>query len=179
MSMPLLIQPNMAVSFSSASQLLLLLKRLLYYHAYQEVDVTLTGDFKTDRELIFGRGGFIKDAPLVKAVMMITGYRKARYYVTSDETFEDQIQSIYATAHARYMFMELASALMARVTNYFQAIQSVRDEDPLEIKMDINSIIDELIQRLRDPRYNITFKVYLYDSPPAYEVLVEVYEKTT
>ena len=179
MSMPLLVQPNMAVSLSSGSQIAILLKRLLYYHAYQEVDVTLTGDFKTDRELIFGRGGFIKDAPLVKAVMMITGYRKARYYVTPDETFEDQIQSIYATAHGRYMFIELASALMARVTNYFQALQGLWDEDPEEIKSDIDAIIDEMVYRLANPNYLVIFKVYLYDSPPAYEVLVEVYEKIT
>jgi len=174
--MSILFSPAIDMSFSS--YVVLLRKLVLRYHAYKEIDVQLTGDYKTDRELIFGRGGFIKDSPLVKAVMMITGYVKSKYYVKPDEEFSDKIVSIYGDKYGRYFFIEVLSALMCRITNYFQAIQGVRDEDPLEIKMDINSIIDELIQRLRDSRYNITFKVYLYDSPQAYEVLVEIYEET-
>jgi len=139
--------------------------------------VQLTGDFKTDRELIFGRGGFIKDKPLVKAVMMISGYIKSKYYVKPDEEFIDQPVSLYGKKYGRYFFIEVLSALMARVTNYFQAVQGVRDEDPEEIKADINAIIDELIYGLKDPKYNIVFRVYLYNSPPSYEVFVEIFEK--
>jgi len=154
-------------------------KLLLRYHASQSIDVELTGDYKTDRELIFGKGGFIKDKPLVKAVMMISGYIKSKYYVKPDEEFIDQPVSLYGKKYGRYFFIEVLSALMARVTNYFQAIQGVYDEDPEEIKADINAIIDELIYRLKDPKYNITFKVNLYDSPPSYEVFVEIFEKTS
>ena len=183
MSVSLFIEPHTSISLSGSVLIIPLYKLLLRYKGIQTVDISLTGDYKTDRELIFGKGGFIKDTPLVKAIMMITGYVQAKAYVKPDETFEDKIVSIYSITkprtYGRYFFIEVLSALMARVTNYFQAIQGVYDEDPEEIKADINAIIDELIYRLKDPKYNITFKVYLYDSPPSYEVLVEIFEKTS
>ncbi|RLE37483.1 hypothetical protein DRJ17_06490 [Candidatus Woesearchaeota archaeon] len=176
MSMAVLIQPNQTVSLSG-SLLAILAKRLLHYHAVHQINVSLTGDFKTDRELIFGRRAFIKDAPLVKAVMMICGYIKAKAYITPQEEFADKIVSIYGDKYGKYFFIEVLSALLARVTNYFQAIQGVRDEDPEYIKQDINMIINELIYRLANPNYEVKFVVKLYEYPQQYEVLVEIFEK--
>jgi len=149
---------------------------ILYYEAEHVVTAMLTGDYKTDRELIFGKGGFIKDKPLIKALMMITGYLKSKYYVTPDEQFEDEIVSIYDGKISRYWFIELASALMARVTNYFQALQGVRDEDKESIKTDIENIISEFLAH-RNPAYTVNFIITFDDTKPSYTVTLEVYRE--
>jgi len=173
---PLVILNN-DIGFSGSAYILLSVKRIVYYHAYQYIDVELTGDYETDRELIFGRGGFIKDSPLVKAVMIICGYENVRYYITENEIYYGKPVSIYNGENGRYMFIEVLSALMARITNYFQAIQGLWNEDPDTIKQDIAYIIEEMIYNLAKQQYNVIFHIYLYDSPPSYEVLVEIGEK--
>ena len=177
MSVTVSIQPNISISFSSGSTIAILIKRLLYYQATHAVNVTLTGDYKTDREKIFGSGGFIKDAPLVKAVMMLCGYLKAKAYVTPEETFKDKIVSIYDDVYGKFFFIEVLSALMSRVTNYFQALQGVRDENLEDIKNDINAIINELIIRLKKEKYYVNFKIEFDDVTPSYTVTLEIYEK--
>jgi len=182
MSVPLFVEPHTSFSLSGSILIIPPYKLLLRYEGMQTIDVSLTGNYKTDRELIFGKGGFIKDTPLVKAIMMITGYVQAKAYVKPDEIFEDKIVSIYSIekprTYGRLFFNELTNALLVRVTNYFQAIQEVRDEDPEYIKSDIENLINELIYNLKDPKYEVVFKVNLYDNPPSYEALVEIYEKT-
>jgi len=148
---------------------------ILRYQGTQTISATLTGDYKTDRELIFGSGGFIKDKPLVKAIMMLCGYLKSKYYVTSEETFEDKIIDVYQNDVGKWFFIEVTSALMARVTNYFQSLQGVRDEDREEIKNDINGIIDELIIRLKKEDRDINFSIEFDDENQAYTVMLEVY----
>jgi len=149
---------------------------ILRYQGKQEVNVTLTGDYKTDRELIFGKGGFIKDKPLVKAIMMICGYLKSKHYVTPEETFEDKIVDVYQNNVGEWFFIEITSALMARVTNYFQSLQGVRDEDRENIKNDINGIIDELIKRLKKENLDINFTIEFDDINQTYTVTLEVYQ---
>ena len=181
MSITPFIIANQDIVFSSGLYVIILTKRILKYRGFQVVNVTLTGDYETDRNLIFGKGSAIKNKPLVKAVMMICGYHQAKAYVTPDEEFEDKIVSIYSVEkpriYGRYFFIEVLSALLARVTNYFQAIQGVRDEDPEYIKQDIDMIIDELIYRLAYPSYKVYFKVNLYEDPPMYEVEVEIFRQ--
>mgnify|MGYP000704589478 CR=1 FL=1 len=147
---------------------------LLKYSGTQVVPTDLTGDFKTDRIKIFGKGGFIRDKPLVKALMMLCGYLKAEAYVTPDETFQDQIVPIYDGRKSRFWFIQWCSALMARVTNYFQALLGVRDEDRDAIKQDIDAIIDEFLSR-RNPRYDVKLTITFDDTTPAYTVELEVY----
>ena len=96
------------------------MSQILYYKGEQVIDVTLTGDYESDRKMIFGEGGFIKDKPLVKAVMCICGYKKVKAYITNDILQGEPIP-IYNGINSRFMLIEVLSALMARVTNYFQA----------------------------------------------------------
>jgi len=151
------------------------MSQILYYKGEQVIDVTLTGDYENDRKIIFGEGGFIKDKPLVKAVMCICGYKKVKAYITNDILQGEPIP-IYNGINSRFMLIEVLSALMARVTNYFQAIQGVRDENPDDIKNDINNIINELIIGLKKPEYDVSFTINFFDSPLKYEVIVEVYK---
>ena len=155
----------------------LIIAPILRYQGSQTITVSLTGDYKTDRELIFGKGGFIKDKPLVKATMMICGYLKSKYYVTPEEIFEDKIIDIYQNDVGKWFFIEITSALMARVTNYFQSLQGVRDEDKESIKNDINAIIDEMIKRLKKEDIDINFIIEFDDINQTYTVTLEVYQK--
>jgi len=179
---PPLLQPQLVISFSGRIIIVPVPKVLLLkYRAIQKINVVLTGDYKTDRELIFSKGGFIKDTPIIKAIMMITGYVQARGYVKVGEIFEDKIVSIYSEeqprTYGRLFFYELVNALLARITNYFQVLQGVREESLEEIKQEIELILNILTQQLKIPKYDVVFKVDLYDTPPSYEVLVEIYER--
>jgi len=145
------------------------------YIGEQIINVSLTGDYKTDRKLIFGKGGFIKDKPLIKALMIICGYKNVVGYITPDEYFEGEPVSIYGDKYGKLWFIEVASALLARVTNYYEAIQGVRDENPEDIVADISYLIKELIVDKQLPIYITKFTLDLLSD--RYRVSVEIYKK--
>ena len=147
---------------------------ILHYSGTQVVDVTLTGDYKTDRELIFGKDSWIKDKPLIKAIYLMLGYTKFKYWITPDEEFTDIIVETYPKPRYAWAFAWI-SALIARVTNYFQVLQGVREEDKNTVLNDINFIISTLLS-YKLPQYDINFIINFDDINSSYTVILDIYE---
>ena len=150
-----------------------LLQLLTHYKSTQIIDVQLTGTYKIDREKIFGSKSAIKNTPLIKSLMIICGYINVIGYIEEDEEYSGKPVAVYGKIPSRYMFIELASALMARVTNYYQAIQGVRNEEPDNIINDIKDIITELITNLKKKEYIVRYQLDLYQD--RYVVITDIF----
>lgn len=80
--------------------------------------------------------------------MMIYDYKKAKGHVEENEYFIDKIEGIIKGQLGKYWFIEVATALIARVTNYYQSLYGYYNEElPEEIKDDINKLIHGLIYK--------------------------------
>jgi len=131
----------------------------LYYASNQQVELPVSEDYKTAREQIFGEGGFLKDKPAIKSSELTVGKKRIKYYIAEEEIFWDTLIEIFPKNTRDFMMFPLKDCLIARITNYFQAISGVRDENPLDIWKDINITIYRYIQNCREKNKNAYLEI--------------------
>ena len=122
---------------------------LLHYEGDRYVQLPVSEDYKTAREQIFGKGGFIKDTPNIKASELITKRKRIRYYITENEIFIDLIDTVFPENIKRYMSGILKDATLTLITNAFQKLSINDTEGAKECINDLNNTIQGYIDRTR------------------------------
>jgi len=127
---------------------------LLYYNSEEVVDLPVSDDYKTAREQIFGKGGFLKDHIPVKSSELVTKKKRIKHYIKPEEVLIDAIDTVFPEKGKSYMRGVLKDASLCLITNAIQALSRDNEKECKEKIEDLNQTIYGYIQRTRKKDMN-------------------------